>query len=113
MLKIYKERLKKQKEYIKIATKYVKRLSKIVVVKKAYVIGSVARGDFNEASDIDVLIIAENLPQHPLKRLYFLYNYALPNVEPKAYTQEEYEKLLKNGNPIAIETESIGIKIFP
>jgi len=113
MLKIYKERLEKQKEYIKIATEHVKNLSKTIAVKKAYVIGSAARGDFNKASDIDVLIIAENIPKHPLKKLYFLYESAPPNVEPKAYTEEEYKKLLKNGNPTAIEAESIGIKIFP
>ncbi len=113
MLKIQKERLEKRNKYIAIAKKYVKDLSKTLPVKEAFIIGSVARGDFNESSDIDVLIIAENLPKHPLKRLYFLYKMVIPPVEPKAYTPEEYRKLLKDGNPLAKEAEAIGIKIFP
>ncbi len=113
ILKIQKERLKKREKYIEIAKEYVKNLSKTISIKKAFIIGSVARGDFNESSDVDVLIIAESLPQHPLKRLYFLYKTVIPPVEPKAYTPEEYKKLLKDGNPLAKEAEIIGIKIFP
>ena len=113
MLKIIEERIKKQKEYIELAKKYVQQLAKTLSVKKAYVIGSVARGDFNDASDIDVLIIAENLPVNPLKRLHLLYETVPPLIEPKAFTPEEFKMLLEKKNPLAVETRIRGIRIYP
>ena len=113
MLKIIEERIKKQEEYIALAGEYVKKLSKTISIKKAYVIGSVARGDFNDASDIDILIIAENLPANPLKRLHILYETVPPLIEPKAFTSEEFKLLLEKKNPLAVEAKTKGIKIYP
>ena len=54
---------------------------------EAYVICSVARGDFNDGLDIDVVIIARNLPKHPLERMKLLYENIPALIEPKAYTE--------------------------
>lgn len=55
--------------------------------------GSCARGDETEWSDIDILLIAENLPAHPLERLYFIYR---PIKEPN------WTSKVKSERPIAI-----------
>jgi len=113
MYKIIEEKIKRQKELIQKAKDYVKELSAKLEIVEAYVIGSVARGDFNDASDIDVVIIARNLPKHPLERMKLLYENIPALIEPKAYTQQEFSKLLQKGNPIALECNKIGIKIYP
>jgi predicted nucleotidyltransferase len=78
----------------------------------AAVIGSVARGDFNGASGIDVIIIAEGLPIDPLERSAVLYENVPPLVEPKAYTKDELRKLLSKRNPIALATLSEGVMLI-
>ncbi|MCX7844552.1 MAG: hypothetical protein N2507_04370 [Candidatus Bipolaricaulota bacterium] len=55
---------------------------------------AVARGDFHFASDIDVLLVAPELPPHPLRRLALLYRFVTPGIEPKAYTLAEFQGLL-------------------
>jgi len=113
MYKIVEEKIKRQNELIQKAKDYVKELSAKLEIVEAYVIGSVARGDFNDGSDIDVVIIARNLPRHPLERMKLLYENIPALVEPKAYTEQEFSKLLQKGNPIVIECNKIGIKIYP
>lgn len=56
-------------------------LSQKIDIKMAFVIGSVARGDFTEASDIDVVIIAKDLPKHPIERMRILYEEVPPLIE--------------------------------
>ena len=113
MYKIVEEKIKRQNELIQKAKDYVKELSAKLEIVEAYVIGSVARGDFNDGSDIDVVIIARNLPKNPLERMKLLYENIPALVEPKAYTEQEFSKLLQKGNPIVIECNKIGIKIYP
>ena len=113
MYMVIEEKIQKQKEFIQKAREYVIELSTKLEIIKAYVIGSVARGDFNEASDIDVVIIAKNLPKHPIERMRLLYENVPSLIEPKAYTEEEFSKLIQKKNPIAEESIKIGIKIYP
>ncbi|WP_172633847.1 nucleotidyltransferase domain-containing protein [Caldisericum exile] len=108
-----KDKIQRQKEYIEKAKVYIINLSKRIDIIEAFVIGSVSRGDFNDASDIDVVIIAKKLPKHPIERMKLLYENIPPLIEPKAYTEEEFQRLLKKQNPIAEETVKIGIKIYP
>ena len=71
-----------------------RRSAQHTVITASAVIGSVARGDFNDASDIDVIIIAENLPGALLGRSDMLYENVPPLIEPKAYAKDEFKKLL-------------------
>lgn len=60
---------------------------------KAILFGSFARGDFNEFSDIDLLIISDELPKEFNKRLSFLNlnRWNTPEVEPIGWTFDEYK----------------------
>jgi hypothetical protein len=77
-------------------------------VRAVVVFGSVARGDFHEASDIDVLVVAEELPTHPLERLAAL---GVPpsRVEVVAWTPEEWRRAARRGDPVALEAERAGV----
>lgn len=65
--------------------------------------GSMARGDNNLWSDIDFLVISDNLPENPLKRFEFLYSLADTAIEVKGYTRNEFLKMIEKRNPLALD----------
>jgi predicted nucleotidyltransferase len=61
-------------------------------VKKVYLYGSFARGDFHEGSDIDLIIVGQfegRMPQR-IKKIFDLTS--LP-IEPLVYTEAEFEQM--------------------
>ena len=66
--------------------------------------GSMARGDANVWSDIDFLVISDQLPENPLKRLEFLYSFTDTPIEVKGYTKNEFLKMIEKRNPIALDS---------
>lgn len=80
---------------------------------KAILFGSYARGDFNYASDIDLLIISDELPEDLNERLSFLNlkRWGLADVEPIGWTEKEYELRKKKFDPFIRLLEKEGIVI--
>ncbi len=81
----------------------------------AILCGSYARGDFNEWSDIDVLIITrEELPKSPLERLDLILECLkkIPDVEPVVVTIGEFQKMIERRNPLAKEALERGIVLI-
>jgi len=60
--------------------------------KKVYLYGSFARGDFNEGSDIDLVIVGEFEGRMPERIRQVLDMTSLP-VEPLVYTEAEFEQM--------------------
>jgi hypothetical protein len=60
--------------------------------KKVYLYGSFARGDFNEGSDIDLIIVGEFEGKMPERIREVLDMTSLP-VEPLVYTEAEFEQM--------------------
>ena len=61
-------------------------------VKRVYLYGSFAKGNFNEGSDIDIVVVGEfegKMPQR-IKKIFDLTS--LP-VEPLVYTEAEFEEM--------------------
>jgi len=114
MEKIVEERIRKREEVIKLAKQFVDCASKYLKIKKAILFGSYVRGDFNEWSDIDILIIVDEIDEiNPIKRIEKVMDCLMKysSVEIVILTVKEYkEKKLKN-NPIIIECEEIGIEL--
>jgi predicted nucleotidyltransferase len=61
-------------------------------VKKVYLHGSFARGDFHEGSDIDLVIVGEFEGRMPQRIGRILDLTSLP-VEPLVYTEAEFEHM--------------------
>ncbi len=78
-------------------------------VRAVVVFGSVARGDFNTWSDIDVLVVASHLPTDYRERLDAMGWPPPSGVEPVVWTPQEYRRQLARGNPIAVEAEQSGV----
>jgi predicted nucleotidyltransferase len=57
--------------------------------------GSYARGDFNEWSDIDVLVIAKQLPENPIERLSLVQDCMarVAGVEPLLLTPDMMQRM--------------------
>ncbi len=90
------------------ARAYTAELDPALGARAAVVFGSVARGDFNLWSDIDVLIVAERLPDRAIARLEAL-GAPPPRVQALAWTPAEWRRQLARGNPIAVEADGRGV----
>ena len=103
------DREAKRQQAIRQATEYVQRLQKTLGPVTGILYGSYARGDFHAGSDIDVLVIAESLPAHPLHRGEILYAEVRGGLEPKGYTPAEWYEMLARRNPAALESRDQGV----
>jgi len=61
-------------------------------VKKVYLYGSFARGDFHEGSDIDLIIVGEFEGKMPQRISRILDLTSLP-IEPLVYSEVEFEQM--------------------
>ncbi|MEM3522822.1 MAG: nucleotidyltransferase domain-containing protein, partial [Candidatus Bathyarchaeia archaeon] len=90
-----KEKLKKEAyEKVKEFIKQVEPLKPKLII----LYGSYARGDFTEFSDIDVCIIAENLPENIFERRSLTGLYKVKNLKPIGYYPNECLNELKKPN---------------
>lgn len=81
-------------------------------IKAAIVYGSMARGAFNLGSDIDLVIISDQLPAHPLERMKLLYSHVEGGLEPKGYTAFEIQKMLNKNNAMLEDAFAHGVFLW-
>jgi predicted nucleotidyltransferase len=113
MEKVIRERAELRGETIKEALEFSRCASEKLGRLTAIFFGSYARGDFNEWSDIDVLVIAERLPATPLRRLDLVEECLelAPRVEPVIISVEEFHRL-KGRNPALLEALQSGVPLL-
>lgn len=76
------------------------------------VIGSVARGDWNQWSDIDTLVIAESLPPDGRARLERTVRSDHPGVQGVAWTPGELVQRRQRRDPMAVEADEVGVTVW-
>ncbi len=103
------ERRAEQERLLGLARDYIRRLSGRIPVLAAVVVGSVARGDFNVWSDVDVLVVAEDLPERAPERAAALGLDAPARVQPVGFTPRELAEAARRGNPLAREALEVGV----
>lgn len=86
-----------------------RRLDPGLGVRAVVVFGSVARGDHHTDSNVDVLVIADNLPDDYRARLRALGWPPPPRVQPVAWTPPEWHARLTRADPIATESSTTGL----
>ena len=106
--KVRQRRRAEQERLLDQAREFAEGLDPTLGVKAVIVFGSVARGDFNVWSDVDVLVVADELPAHPVGRLDALGPPAAL-VQPLAWSPDELRLHLRRGNPIAREVSERGV----
>lgn len=84
------------------------QLPRALGLRAVVVFGSVARGDFHDESDIDVLVIAEHLPPDPVARQLVIGSPAPGGIEAVAWTPDEW-RVREDRDPIGIEAVEVGV----
>lgn len=79
------------------AKAFAQRVRQALGEARVYLYGSVARGEFNVESDIDLLVVSPRLPEDPLERFTFLQRLNLGRVEARGLTPEEFARLRAKG----------------
>ena len=88
---------------------FVARLGAELDVRHAVVFGSVARGDFHDESDVDLLIVASRVPDAYPDRLSAVGYPDGSRVEPVVWTPDELDVQRRRGNVIAVEADERGV----
>lgn len=96
---------------IALAGQYVAGLSSGITIVAAAVVGSVARGDFNVWSDIDVVVVAEHLPASMLERQTLLLRSGAPGIQPVGFEPAEFRAALAKRNRLACEVLEAGVPL--
>ena len=99
-----------RRKLVSRAREFAASLPDQLAVRAVVVFGSVARGDFNLWSDVDVLVVADRLPETFLKRLDALAPWPA-RVQPVAWTPSEWRHRLARRDPIALESVERGVWI--
>ncbi|TKJ21595.1 MAG: nucleotidyltransferase [Promethearchaeota archaeon Loki_b32] len=78
--------------------KFCQNIIKVMQPNCIILYGSLARGDFNERSDVDVIVISSKLPKNYYKRAELLFNMVetLDPIEPLGFTPDEFINMIKN-----------------
>ena len=105
---VIERRRVRRRELLARAERFGAGLDPGLGVRALVVFGSVARGDFNVWSDVDVLVVAERLPSRLRDRLE-LFGGAEPGLEVVAWTPHEWRQALERGNRIAREACEHGV----
>ncbi|MGE5482176.1 MAG: nucleotidyltransferase domain-containing protein [Bacteroidota bacterium] len=106
-------RIREREHLLDIARGYARRLAERVPPRWVVVAGSVARGDFHDGSDVDVLVVSDALPPQPLRRAEILFAVAEGGVEPKGLTSEEARREAERRNPLVLEALTRGVVVYP
>lgn len=104
-------RMTERERAIRVARVWAEGLPGDLDVVAAVVVGSFARGDFNKWSDIDVLVVAHNLPDGLLERLNLLGAAAPPGLQPIGWTTTELARRLRSRDPLALEAYGRGVVV--
>lgn len=103
-MEVVRRRIREREIVINEAKKWAQKLA---YKSSVILVGSYARGDFNKWSDIDIVIISDEISGNPLERLRKI---DIPvGYEVVIWTLDEFRKMLRKKNPLAIETVENGI----
>ncbi|MCQ5340565.1 MAG: nucleotidyltransferase domain-containing protein [Candidatus Methanomethylicia archaeon] len=76
--------------------------------------GSIARKEFGLGSDVDLIVVSDNLPDKIMNRIKLLYEIdeTKAPLDIKGYKSEEIRKMIKKGNPLIMDAMEDGIILF-
>jgi len=104
---VLERRRAERRSLVDRARVYVESLPDDLGIRAAVLFGSVARGDFNLWSDVDLLVIADGIEGGPLERAERL-EPRPPRVRPIVWTPDEW-RAERDRNPIAREAVEAGV----
>ncbi len=106
------------KEPKKIFRKGIKKFCNNVIStlnpKCIILYGSLARGDFNQRSDIDIIVISSNLPKDYYQRATLLFELieTYDPIEPLGFTPSEFISMIKSRHCTSLFAMKEGIPLY-
>lgn len=102
-----------KKKAERLIRQYINKIRRDVGLELAIVFGSYAKGNYSWGSDIDILLIAKNIPKRLIDRQQILIYPNIPiQIQPFAYTPQEFRKMLKEKHPLLIEALKSGEIVY-
>lgn len=101
----------------KKSNKIVKRFINLIVkkfnLKKIIIFGSFARGDYHKGSDLDLIIVGE-FKERFIDRIGKIIelNDSDLEIEAMVYTEEEFQKMIKERRPFIEQALEEGIVVY-
>jgi hypothetical protein len=113
MLKLCNIDISRSQEVFERIERYKNKVIQELKPKKIILFGSLARGDFNEGSDVDLIVISDWQEDFldRIKVLLDMNQFGLP-LEPIGYTEEELEKMSTEGNRFITEIMATGKVLY-
>ena len=108
---VVERRRAEQRARIEMAAAWAEQLAARQEVTAVVVFGSTARGDFNKWSDVDVLVVAPELPGDWRTRAALLMSGAPPGLQPVGWTPAELDERRRRGDPMARESDTVGVTV--
>ena len=81
-------------------------------VRLIILFGSRARGDYTEDSDVDVLVVADQLPRDPREAYTVVAKLAGPKVVPTCFNTESFMKRLEGESTMIMEVLEDGKVVY-
>lgn len=81
-------------------------------LKLVVLFGSRARGDYTDESDVDILVIADDLPRDPREAFSMLRDPKYPHVNPVGFNTEVFLRKLESGSTFLLEVLDEGIVLY-
>jgi hypothetical protein len=106
------DRRAERERLIGVARAYADALSARLPLLAVVLAGSVARGDFNVWSDIDVVVVSDALPARLPARLALLGADAPAGVQAVGFTLSELREARRRGNRLVLDAWSHGIVLI-
>lgn len=112
MRKLCRVDLGRSEEIFREIDEYKKKVVRVLNPEKIIMFGSFARKDFNEGSDIDLIVICD-WKEDFLDRIGVLLKLNELNLplEPIGYTEDEIEMMVRDRNPFILEVLKEGVVI--
>ncbi|MEM3442614.1 MAG: nucleotidyltransferase domain-containing protein [Candidatus Bathyarchaeia archaeon] len=96
-----------------LVKKYLKDIKGKVGLKLAIIFGSYAKDSYSWGSDVDIFLVAKNLPKRVFERSEMLIDPDFPvQIELFAYTPEEFVRMIKDNHPLVNEVLQNGEIIY-
>lgn len=105
-------RVAERERLIALARSYAECLSRRTSITSVVVAGSVARGDFNVWSDVDVIVVADQLPERAVDRAALLLADAAGGIQPIGYTPHELVEARRRGDRLVRSALDDGVVVF-
>lgn len=111
MPKLCRVNIERSEEIFEALRAFVKQLKEKLPVEEVYLYGSFARGEIHEGSDIDLVIIG-NFSESFFRRIGRVLEMTDLPVEPLVYNRDEFERMVRDKNPLILEVLKTGKKLI-